>query len=209
MTTNENAEHKPLHPAPPPRARRRFCRCCAITSAIVLLLIVIVLILFFTLFKPKDPTTTLLSTTVYGVSPSVSLPTIQFQLNVSLDLLFHVRNPNRASFRHRPGESLVLYRGNQVGDVDISPGKIPATGSEQIPCRVTVEADKFGSDSTRFLADVVSGEVEFEARTRIPGKVTVLGFIKKNVVAVVDCLVMVQFPGLTVGRQECQHKIKM
>ncbi|RWR97808.1 Late embryogenesis abundant protein [Cinnamomum micranthum f. kanehirae] len=210
MTTKETAVPKTLEPEQPPP--RRFSRCCVVVTAtflLVLLLAAIVFILFFTLFKPKDPTTTLLSANVSGVSPRVSFPAVRIQLNVSLDLLVLIHNPNRAAFRHRPGKSLVLYRGKQVGEADVSPGRIPASGSERIPCRVTIEAEKFVSELGQLIGDVLSGEVGFHTTTRIPGKVTILGLFKRHAVAIAECHVVVGFPDLSIKRQDCQHHTNM
>ncbi|XXG76857.1 hypothetical protein AAC387_Pa08g1130 [Persea americana] len=198
----EIADPKTLQPEQPPP--RRFSRCCVVASA-TFLLVTIVLILF----KPKVPTPTLLSANISGVSPRVSFPAVRIQLNLSLDLLVLVHNPNRAAFRHRPGKSLVLCRGKQVGKADVFPGRIRARGSERIPCRVTIEAEKFVSELGQLIGDVLSGEVGFDTTTRIPEKVTILGLFKRHPVGIAECHVVVGFPDLSIKTQECQHHTKM
>ncbi|KAJ8632929.1 hypothetical protein MRB53_026265 [Persea americana] len=184
----EIADPKTLQPEQPPP--RRFSRCCVVASA-TFLLVTIVLILF----KPKVPTPTLLSANISGVSPRFSFPAVRIQLNLSLDLLVLVHNPNRAAFHHRPGKSLVLCRGKQVGEADVFPGRIRARGSERIPCRVTIEAEKFVSELGQLIGDVLSGEVGFDTTTRIPEKVTILGLFKRHPAGIAECHVVVGFPG--------------
>ncbi|XP_077237292.1 uncharacterized protein LOC143878963 [Tasmannia lanceolata] len=195
---------------PPEETRRRRCRIVVgITFLIVVILLVIVLILALTVFKSKDPTTTLLSASVQGVAPRVTLPAIRIELNITLDLKILVHNPNHASFKHGQGQSFVLYRTIQVGDLDIPPGRIPASGSENITTRLTVEAGNLISDVGQLISDVMAGEVGFDVRTRIPGRVTFLGIFRRHAVAFSECHVAIGFPSLSIRRQECRHHTKL
>ncbi|KAF8394782.1 hypothetical protein HHK36_018718 [Tetracentron sinense] len=192
------------------KVRKR--RCLVATAAVVLLLFtlfVIVLILAFTVFKPKDPQTQIISATVDGIAPRVSLPALRVELNVTLDLQILVHNPNRASFKHGPGKSLVFYRGNQVGEIDLSPGQIPDRGSETLRCRLTLEADQFASDMTHLISDVLAGELVIDTRTRIPGRVTFLGIFKKHAVALSECQVAIGITDMKIRRQDCKNKTKL
>ncbi|KAJ8649887.1 hypothetical protein MRB53_002910 [Persea americana] len=210
MTTMESGDQLPLGLKPP--SHRRYCtwRRCAAASAILLLFIfLLVLILALTVFKAKDPTTTLSSISVSGVSPRVSIPALNVQLNVSLDLIILVQNPNRASFTYGHGKSFVFYRQTQVGEADLPPGRVPSMGSERIGCRLTIQTEKFVSDLGPFIGDVMSGEVGLNATMRIPGKVTVLRVFKRHAVAVVQCHVAIGFPNLRIRGRECQHRTEM
>ncbi|OUZ99646.1 Late embryogenesis abundant protein [Macleaya cordata] len=190
--------------------RKRRC-CIALISVLLLFLtlFIIILILAFTVFKPKDPKTEVLSTKIDGISPRVSFPALKIELNITVDLEILVHNPNRASFKHGQGQSLVFYRDNQIGEVDIFPGRIPARGSETLKSRLTLEADKFGSDLSRLISDVLAGEMVIETKTRVPGRVTFLGFIKKHAVALSNCQITIGFPDLKVRQQQCKNKTKL
>lgn len=181
--------------------------CFLITTAILLLLLLVIIILIFTVFKTKEPTTKLVSTKVSGVAPRVSFPTVRIELNISLDLVLNVYNPNHASFKHGRGSSQVYYLENQVGEVDIAPGNIGAKGSEDINARLTLEAEKF--DMTSLIRNFVSGKLSFEIRTRVPGRATILGFIKKHLTSMSTCHLDVQVPSLDVSKQECKSKAKL
>ncbi|XP_068644624.1 uncharacterized protein [Aristolochia californica] len=206
--TGEPSAPKAPHPRSR-RRRRRFCTCCFAFSLLLLAFLLIVLILAFTVFKRRDPQVTVLSATVDGVAPRLSLPAVSINLNVSLHLRLHVYNPNRVSFKHHPGKSVVLYRGTPVGEADIVPGSIPSRGSENIGVDLTVEADKFLPDMSRLIADIMAGEIDVDANTRVPGRVNVLGIFKRHVVAISECQYGIGIPDLRVRKQECRHHTKL
>ncbi|BAT83863.1 hypothetical protein VIGAN_04109900 [Vigna angularis var. angularis] len=190
--------------------RRRVC--VMVTGAVLLLLIVVVIvaiILAFTLFKTKEPRTQLVSATLEGISPRVSFPAIDIKINVTLDLKVRVENRNRASFKHDGGKSVLLYKGKEVGETDIYPGLIPSRGSAILPCRLTLQADELASNLTSFLGDVIGGDISMDTVTRIPGRVTFLGFIKKHIVAKSYCQFTVSVPDFKITNQNCKSKAKL
>ncbi|CAA6656977.1 unnamed protein product [Spirodela intermedia] len=113
---------------------------------------------------------------VEGVAPRVALPWGPVELNVTLSLDFAVFNPNRASFDHAAGKAALFYRGKRVGT------------------RLTVEADRFAADPLALVRDVLTGHLDVDSSTRIPGRVTFLGFIHHHVVILTDCHVTISFP---------------
>ena len=186
-------------------------RQCAISIGLLLLLLMVLVIVFvvlaLTLFKPKEPRTKLVSATLEGISPRVTLPAIDIQLNVTIDLKILVENRNHASFKHDQGKSILLYKGIEVGETDIYPGFIPSRGSETLPSRLTLEADKIASSLNSFIGDIVGGQVTMETVTRIRGRVTFLGFIKKHIVAKSNCRFTIGFPDFKIKSQVCKAKI--
>ncbi|KAL5720767.1 hypothetical protein ACHQM5_013406 [Ranunculus cassubicifolius] len=187
--------------------KRSFCCCCAvITSSILILFLIILIILIFTVFKAKDPTINLTSTSLSGVAPRVTLPALHIELNISLNLILNVHNPNYASFKHGRGYSQVYYLEDQVGEVEVAAGRIGSRGNEEIEAKLTLEAEKF--DMSSLIKDVLNGKLSFEVRSRVPGRATVLGFIKKHVVAVSTCQIDTEIPSLDVSRKECKTKTK-
>lgn len=186
--------------------------CVMVTGAVLLLLIVLVIvaiILAFTLFKTKEPKTKIVSATLEGVAPSVTFPAINIQINVTLDLKIEVENRNRASFKHEGGKSLLLYEGKQVGETDIYPGLIASRGSTTLPCRLTLQAEKLASNLTNFIGDLMGGEISMDTVTKIPGRVTFLGFIKKHIVAKSNCQFNVSIPDMKIKSQVCKSKAKL
>lgn len=185
--------------------------CVIVGGAILLLLLllfIIALILILTVFKAKEPRTQLLSATLDGISPRISFPVINIELNITLDLKLLVKNPNHASFKHGPGKSYLLYRGNQVGEADLYPGLIPSKGSGTLPCRLTIEVDEIASKMTGFINDVLGGQLVVETRTRIPGRVTILGIFKKHAVATSYCQFTFAIAAMKIQSQECKSRAK-
>lgn len=192
------------------KKRKRRCRIAVgVTLLIIILVFLIALILALTVFKPKQPRTQVLSATLDGVAPRVSFPAIKIELNITLDLKLLVENKNHASFKHGAGTSYLLYRGKQVGEVQISPGNIRAMGSSTLPCRLTLEVDQFASDLSTLISDVLAGELVINTHTTIPGRVTFLGFIKKHAVALSDCQFTMDVVQMKIKSQVCKQNTKL
>jgi hypothetical protein len=194
---------------PPKKGRNRCITCICIVLLLLLVFVIVCVILAVTVFKPKQPKTTVVSATLEGISPRLTFPAIDIQLNVTLDLKIQVDNQNRVSFKHADGTSLLMYKGVEVGDTDIYAGLIPARGSTILPCRLTLQADKLASNVTGILGDLMGGQLSLEAVTRIPGRVTFLGFIKKHIVAESNCQFVFGFPDMEIKSQICKNKAKL
>nr|CAD1817445.1 unnamed protein product [Ananas comosus var. bracteatus] len=201
----------PPNPGKPrPGKRGRRCRCCLLCVAVgVAALGVLALVLALTLFRVRDPVTEIVSTRVSGIAPRVSLPAASIQLNVTLDLLVRVYNPNRAAFAHGVGRSALSYRGAAVGDAAVEPGRIPSHGTGLVRLTLTVEADRFAAQLGNLLGDVLAGQIPLDSETVIPGRVTILGFIKRHAVARSECHVDVGIPDLAVRSQNCTNKTQL
>ncbi|EEF30578.1 conserved hypothetical protein [Ricinus communis] len=196
-----------------PSKRQRRRRCCFIVGGValflVLLLFIIILILALTVFKAKEPKVDLVSATLDGISPRISFPVINIQLNISLNLNLLVHNRNYASFKHGAGKTSLLYQDKQIGEADLYPGVIPSRGSAPLACRLTIEVDELASDMTELIQDVLAGQLVMETRTSIPGRVTFLGIIKKHAVATSACRFTIAFPAMKIQNQECRSKTKL
>ncbi|KAJ1273876.1 hypothetical protein BS78_05G018600 [Paspalum vaginatum] len=199
--------------APPlaPRRRRRLCACMLITLALLLALALTVLVLSLTVLRVRDPTARLVSTRLAGVSPRLTLPALSLQLNATLLLTVAVHNPNAASFSYgADGQTTLLYRGAQVGEARIDPGRVPARGDANVTLALTVQADRLGEDLAQLVADVATGAVEVQASTRIPGRVTVLGgMFSRRAVAYSDCTFVLDVVGFGVRSQRCRDRTEL
>ncbi|KAJ4958229.1 hypothetical protein NE237_025340 [Protea cynaroides] len=186
----------------------RATRCILIFLLILFLFLTIILILVFTIFKPKNPTTQVVSVTLEGISPRVLLPQFKVDLNITLDLQIMVHNPNYASFKHDTGAAFLYYNGTQVVVVDISPGIVPATGSEIIASRLTLVTNRFISKNSALIKDVMVEEFELETKLNIPGVVKFLGIFQKHVVNLSDCRIVVGVSNLKVQSRKCNNEIQ-
>ncbi|KAJ4807394.1 hypothetical protein LUZ62_019960 [Rhynchospora pubera] len=186
-------------------AKRRCLCACLVCGLVILLLVIIVVILAFTLFRVRDPSITVASTRLAGVAPQVSLPSMSIQFNITLDIVASVHNPNRASFTYDSGQTNLTYRGTQVGQAIIEPGRIPNHGTGQVELSLTVDAAKFTNNLGTLIGDVINGTIAFNTYTTIPGRVAILGFIKHHAVARSTCHVVISVSDFKVKSQECDN----
>ena len=96
-----------------------------------------------------------------------------------------------------------------MGEVEIYPGKIPARGSTTIDSRLTLQIDKVASQVLQLVRDIIGGELAVDTHTRIPGRVTFLGFIRKHAVAISECHIVIGVSKMKVRSQECKEKTKL
>jgi hypothetical protein len=193
--------------------RRRILLCVAFAFLVLLLLAAAAAIVVLVVLRPRDPVTTLLSVNATGVLPGVvTEPAVSVQLNVTFLLVARVRNPNPAAFRHGAAGTTLPYRGAEVGGGEVPAGTVPSRGTVTLRLNMTVQADRFlaAAGGIRGLAAaVLSGEMEFEARTNVPGTVVLLGFIKRRVEARSVCRVVIGVADVKVRRQECHNEAKL
>lgn len=194
------------------RRRRRVLLWVAFTVLALLLLAAAAAIALLAVLRPRDPVTELLSVNATGVLPSViPLPTVSVQLNVTFLLVVRVRNPNPAKFRHGPATTSLYYRGAAVGYGEVPAGTVPSRGATTFSMNMTVQADRVvaAAGIGGLIADVLAGEMEFEARTEVPGTVVLLGFVKRGVEARSVCRVVIGVADVKIRRQECHNEAKL
>uniref|UniRef100_A0A0D9XWB9 Late embryogenesis abundant protein LEA-2 subgroup domain-containing protein n=1 Tax=Leersia perrieri TaxID=77586 RepID=A0A0D9XWB9_9ORYZ len=192
--------------------RRRRCLCCCllVTILILLILAITLLVLFLTVLRVRDPTTRLVATRLAGVAPRLTFPTASIQLNVTLLLTVSVHNPNPASFTYATGgHTDLLYRGAHVGDAEIDPGRIPSKGDANVTMALTLQADRFAGDLGQLVNDFLTGSVELDASTRIPGRVAIFGVFKRHAVAYSDCHFVFGVAEMRVRSQQCSDRTKL
>ncbi|KMZ65521.1 harpin-induced like protein 29 [Zostera marina] len=210
ITEDPSSRLNTISPSPEAKRKSLMCRrqylmfslCCA---SLVITIAIVIIILAFTVFKKKDPTITVNDITITGVSPDIDLPSLSIDFNITLSVNSTVYNPNRASFKHYPGTVDIFYREADIGYVIVEEGTIPERGSEEVMSNVTLTVDSFGQmNLTEYLIrDLLGGEIKFDTTARIPGKVTILGFVKVNIVAKSVCHIVVGIPTFEVKEQKC------
>lgn len=206
------AERQCPHQDPKKARRRRVLLWLAFAVLILLLVVAAGVITLLVVLRPRDPVTELVSVKATGVLPGVvTLPAVSVQLNLTFDLVVRVRNPNPVAFRHGPATTSLYYRGAAVAYVEVPAGTMPSRGSALLEMNMTVQADRVvaAAGIAGLIADVLDGEMEFEARNEIPGTVVFLRFIKRHIVARAVCRVVVGVADAKVRRQECDFKAKL
>jgi len=202
-------------PTPPPQSKQKQRRkaaiiCLSTTLFLILLLALLGFILGVTVFRLREPRTQLVSASLEGVSPKLSFPVVKIELNITLNLTLLVQNRNHASFKGGLGRSVLLYQGNEVGEAELNPGLIPAMGTATVCSNLTLEVDRFAdSGLASLIRDVMAGQIAMESKTRIPGRVNLLGIFKKHVVTSSDCQFVVGLPDLKIKSQDCKYHNKL
>ncbi|PKA58566.1 hypothetical protein AXF42_Ash008853 [Apostasia shenzhenica] len=191
-----------------PSRRHHRRRCLLISGGIVLALVLLLVILGVTLFRVREATTTINSVKLDGLGAGFNFLNPSADLNVTLDIDLTAYNPNRVRFRYGEGSAELFYRGGQIGEAEIPPGEIGARGSARMVVTVTIFAGRLIGDSAVY-ADVLSGSVDFETSTRIPGRVTVLGIFKHHIVSYTSCDVTLNVGNRTVEKSSCRYKAKL
>ncbi|KAK4359528.1 hypothetical protein RND71_021757 [Anisodus tanguticus] len=146
--------------------------------AIFFTLCIVALILALTLFRIKETRIKLSSVAVQGFTAHIYWPALQIKLNLTLDLKIQLENPSKASFRHSAGKSLVMYRSNQVGEVNLDPGWL--------------------------IKDIQAGKLVLKTKTIIPGQASIFReLIKKHVQIASACQITIGFPYVKILKDEC------
>ncbi|XP_042503518.1 late embryogenesis abundant protein At1g64065-like [Macadamia integrifolia] len=194
--------------APNPKKRNAWVICLSVFLGSFLFVFLLLLILGLTVFKAKDPTTTVNSVTVKHLESKIDRPpSTKVYLNVTLKLDMSVHNPNKASFKYRDTMAIIDYNGGVVGEAAIPAGKIPSDGTTGINSTITLMADRLLSDS-KFYKDMISDRLPLTVSTTIAGKVKVL-IIKKSVVAYTTCNMTLFISNQTVADSECRSKVSL
>ncbi|XWS22172.1 hypothetical protein CRYUN_Cryun29cG0011900 [Craigia yunnanensis] len=185
--------------------RRRKCRnFCFGVMGVLIFIIILIVILASTIFKAKRPVTTIDSVSLSNLRFSV----LQVSLNASLDVDLSIKNPNKVGFKYTDSSAQLNYRGQQVGEVPIPAGKISADETVPMNLTLTIMADRLISDS-KFISDVLGGELPLNTFAKISGKVNVLNLLKIHVVSSTSCDFTVFLSNSSVGDQDCKYKTKL
>ncbi|KAF9684898.1 hypothetical protein SADUNF_Sadunf04G0166500 [Salix dunnii] len=78
-----------------PKKHKRRNICLGVTAAVILFIFLLLLILGLTVFKPKQPTTTVDSTSIRDLKVSFDMARLRVDVNLSLDVDLSIKNPNK------------------------------------------------------------------------------------------------------------------
>ncbi|XP_076955875.1 uncharacterized protein LOC143630859 [Bidens hawaiensis] len=192
------------------KRKRRRCICLSVTAAMVLIIVALaltILILALTVFKPKNPITTINSVMVKDLDASVSLLPPRVSLNVSLDLTITIKNPNMAHVKFRNSSAALLYKGQVVGDVPIPSDEIGSDGTKQLNLTLTVFADRLLTNVDVY-GDIIRGNLPVSTYTKISGKARVLNLFNIRIVSVSSCDLDISISNRRVSNQTCHYRNK-
>uniref|UniRef100_A0A6M2EC27 Late embryogenesis abundant protein LEA-2 subgroup domain-containing protein n=1 Tax=Populus davidiana TaxID=266767 RepID=A0A6M2EC27_9ROSI len=191
-----------------PKKHKRRNICLGVTAAGILFIFLLLLILGLTVFKPKQPTTTVDSTSISDMKVSFDIARLRVDVNVSLDVDLSIKNPNKVSVKYKNSSAFLNYRGQVVGEAPIPAGKILADKTQPINVTVTLMADRLLSDSQLF-SDVMAGAIPFNTLTKISGKASIFNLFNVHITSTSSCDLLVFVSNRTIGDQKCKYKTKL
>lgn len=194
-------------PKPKSKHRRRNI-CLGVTAAVIVVFVLVVVILAFTVFKAKEPSTTVDSITLNNLRVSLDSARMGVNLNMTLDVDLTVTNPNKVGFKYKNGSALLDYKGEVFGEVPIPAGKIGADDTKPMNVTVTVMADRLLSNS-QLYTEVLSGVMTVSTVIKISGKVLIFNIFKVSADTTTTCDITVFISNSTVGDQNCKYKAKL
>ena len=92
-------------------------------------------------------------------------------VNVSLDVVLRIENPNFVGIDYDFLRVEVLYRGSYLGDAKLRGGRIVARGTVLVPAVLNLEAKEILESAADLLADLARGEVPLTTHIKIVGDV--------------------------------------
>ncbi|KAF6154553.1 hypothetical protein GIB67_027826 [Kingdonia uniflora] len=146
---------------------RRCIKCCGCCTALIVILAVVIIVLTFTLFQVKNPDIKMNSFTITNIKLNGS--SLDPTVNITMIADISVKNPNIASFIYKNSTTILYYRGNTVGEVQIPQGQSKARRTQRMNVTGELITAKLISDSN-LANDVDSGLLGMSTYTRIGGR---------------------------------------
>ncbi|XP_020239489.1 NDR1/HIN1-like protein 6 [Cajanus cajan] len=188
-------------------ACKRCITCLLITFSIVIAIVLVAVILTLTVFKPKQPVTSVDAITIQDMSTGMDLFKMRIDLNVTLEVDVSVKNPNKFGFRYYDGNAKLNYGGELIGEAPLPNGEIAPEETKGVNFTLTVMADRLLSNS-QVTRDAASGSLPLNAVVSMTGEV-LLGFIRFHLGSTASCDFTVMLSNNTVVVNECLYKTKI
>ena len=154
---------------------------------------------------PTDPASSLMS--LMAGSP-LNLTNVRMHVRVDVEVM--VYNPNRASFRYTSGMSHLYYRGMEVGQAAVHPGRIGARGFEALNTTMSlnVTASSLLNNPNLFL-DVAAGSFPMYATAHVSGHINFLNVFKHHARTSTLCTMSVSIALRTFENLTCTYKVRL
>lgn len=206
----EDGYHELSHDAhydlPPYRRRNP----CAFSWPVVLVLIILVFLTTSILTSifilwPTPPEVEVHDWKLNGISidsreTQSILPA--YQLNVSLDMVVEIRNPNYAGLVYKDVQVRILYRGDEVGEVKFKGERIKARSSGNHTAKVEVEGNEVFDNWKALLEDYYNGKLPLTTYADFDGSLK-LWFVNPLLKVTVACDLVLNPKNNTILSQKC------
>lgn len=164
-----------IHDLPLYRPRRRVLTVGTVVAPILLLFSCLLLAGTAFIFWPSQPEIELEHWKLNGISFESKeegrsiIPVVY--LNISLDVVLQIKNPNFVGMYYDFLKVEILYRGSYIGDAKLKGGHILARGTVLVPAILNLEAREILESAVELLADIARGEVPLTTHIKIVGAV--------------------------------------
>ena len=187
--------------------RRKLLKCCGFAAAILVLVAIVIIILAFTVFRVKEPIIKMNGIFVTHLD-LLNGKTPKPGTNVSLTADVSVKNPNVASFVYSNTTTSLLFHGAVVGEARGPPGRSAARRTVRMNISVDIITDRV-LDSPNLLGDIGSGLLRMSSYSRVPGRVNILGLVKRHVVVKLNCTMALNISSQAIQEQKCKRKVDL
>ncbi|CAI8585270.1 unnamed protein product [Vicia faba] len=184
---------------------KKWIVCVAATIGIVILIILAVVILAFTVFKAKEIISTVDSIEVHDMDMGFSMFTMSLNMNVTLDVIVSVKNPNVYGLKYYNGSTQINYRGQLIGEAPIPSGEISRGQTKRMNLTLTLMADRVLSNK-HILSDVSSNTMPLSSFMKVTGEVNVLGLTKIHAKSISSCNFTLKISNKTIENKVCRYK---
>lgn len=178
--------------------------CLAVSLLLLIIATVVIVTLSLTVFKPKNP---VIRVDLVGIENFQFPLSANSTMNVTLDTLITIVNPNYGSFNYINSTAYVNYDNTIVGEVPIGAAFVPARGTVNVTTGAIFMVGKLIQDP-KFWSDVVSGSLNLTSTAELPGKASILKFIKLRATAYSSCDISVSISSMH-AVTKCIDKIKV
>lgn len=188
-------------------SRRSFKICCGVTLLLSIILIIVSITLFYTVLKPKKPQINLHPISLHEIESQILS---RLSLNVTLELIITIKNPNYGSFKFEDSIASLIYHGNNsVGEIVIEHGTVPSKGELNTRSNyANITGDKLVK-SPYFMKDIEAGSLNFTSNLTLHGKVKVLKIFKIHATVTSYCDISVLVHSHLAIQLSCHSKVRL
>ncbi|XP_022995815.1 uncharacterized protein LOC111491239 [Cucurbita maxima] len=188
---------------PPPAKlrlhRNKYIMCSGCFAALLLILAVIGIVLGFTVLHIKTPD---LKIDKLSFSNTTSNGGIIIVASV------FVRNPNVASFKYSKATMMIYYHGAMIGEGETPGGEAKAKDTMTMNVTVEIKAEEM-DEGLSLMEDLKSGGLNISSYMEIPGRVKIIGFIKKMFEVKLECSFTYNAKTQTIEKEDCDERVKI
>lgn len=187
---------------------RRRIACLIITLGVVIALVLLIVILALTVFKPKNPITSVDSINFRDMDMDYNIFALSVDTNVTLAVDVTVKNPNNFGFKYSDTTALLNYRGQLVGEAPVPSQEIHPGETKAMNLTLNVMANRLMSNP-QLYNDLSTGALPLNTFFSVSAEVKILGFIKVHVDASTTCDFKINLTNETLWDKRCQSKTKL